>query len=363
MPLAGRRFQGFGNFDSRRIRYEPMKAVVYDRPGAFVVKTIPDPSPGPHEVLIKVLAAGVCGTDLHLHHGEFGPTYPLIPGHEVMGEVVECGTEVSNVNVGQRVCVDNTVSCGGCGECRRGKPVFCETLVAHGVNAPGGFAELYVSRADRCFVVDDLANDVAVFAEPTACVVHGLDMLEMQPGSNVLLYGAGPTGLILTQLLASSGAGTLTVAAPTQTKLDLAKRRGADHTVQMDRNDSATCNARLREIAPAGFDVVVDATGVLSVLEQAIPLTRTGGMVFVYGMTNEADLWAVSPYEIFRREITVRGSFAQQFAFDRSLMALRSGRVNTDEMITHRFGLDEYQGALNAITDSTCIKSVVYPNG
>jgi D-arabinitol dehydrogenase (NADP+) len=141
---------------------------VYDRPDAFVVKTIPDPSPGPHEVLIKVLAAGVCGTDLHLHHGEFGPTYPLIPGHEVMGEVVECGTEVSNVKVGQRVCVDNTVSCGGCGECRRGKPVFCETLVAHGVNAPGGFAELYVSRADRCFVVDDLANDVAVFAEPTA---------------------------------------------------------------------------------------------------------------------------------------------------------------------------------------------------
>jgi D-arabinitol dehydrogenase (NADP+) len=178
----------------------------------------------------------------------------------------------------------------------------------------------------------------------------------------VLLFGAGPTGLILTQLLAGSGAGHLTVAAPTQTKLDLAKRRGADEVVLVDRHDPTASATRLRASAPDGYDVVVDATGVLGVLEQAISLTRTGGTVFVYGMTAEADIWGVSPYEIFRRELTVKGSFAQQFAFDRSLQALRTGRVNTEGMITHRFTLDQYQAALDAISDSTCIKSIVVPN-
>jgi D-arabinitol dehydrogenase (NADP+) len=339
-----------------------MKAVVYDQPGAFVVREVADPVPGPHEVLLKVLATGVCGTDLHLHHGEFGPTYPLIPGHEVVGEVLSLGSEVDQLRIGQRVAVDNTVACGGCSECIRGLPVFCKKGIAHGVNAPGGFAELFSTRADRCFDVDDLAVEVAVFAEPTACVVHGLDVLSMQSGSNVLLFGAGPTGLILTQLLVASGAGCLTVAAPTQAKLDLAKSFGADHTVLMDRRDASASRSELQAIAPDGFDVVVDATGVLGVLEQAIAHTRTAGTVFVYGMTAEADLWKVSPYDIFRRELVVRGSFAQQFAFDRSLVALRNGRVNTDGIITHRFSLDEYQLALDAITDSSCIKSIIVPN-
>jgi D-arabinitol dehydrogenase (NADP+) len=200
-----------------------------------------------------------------------------------------------------------------------------------------------------------------MFAEPMACVIHGLDVLALSPGSRVLLFGAGPTGLLLTQMLATSGAGSLTVAAPTRAKLQLAAARGANHIVLVDRDDPAAATERLRELAGLGFDVVIDATGVVTVLDQAIPLLRVGGTVFVYGMTAENAKWTVSPYDIFRRELVIKGSFAQQFSFDRAVEALRDGRVDTTGMITHRFGLDRYAEALAAIADSSCIKAVITP--
>jgi D-arabinitol dehydrogenase (NADP+) len=338
-----------------------MKAIVYSSPRTFEVAEVPTPECGPGEVLVRVLVAGVCGTDAHLHEGEFGPTYPLTPGHEVAGEVVAVGEGVTTPIVGSLVTFDNAAVCGHCPECRRGRPAFCANLRAQGVTAPGGFAEFVITDADRCFVVDDLDPEVAVFAEPTACVIHGLDVLALTPGARVLLFGAGPTGLLLTQLLAGSGAGSLTVAAPTRAKLELAAAHGADHVVVVDRDDPGVAEAELRELAGPGFDVVVDATGVVSVLEQAIPLLGVGGTVFVYGMTAENARWAVPPYDIFRRELVIKGSFAQQFSFDRAVEALRTGRVDTTGMITHRFGLDQYADALAAIADSSCIKAVVIP--
>lgn len=338
-----------------------MRAVVYDRPGAFAVCQVPVPQPGPDEVLLRVLAAGVCGTDRHLHDGEFGPSYPLTPGHEFVGEVVAAGSSVGEALLGHRVAVDNTASCGRCVECRRARPAFCQHLVAQGVNAPGGFAEYVVTSADRCFCVDDLDVEVAVLAEPVACVVRGLDVLQLEAGASVLLFGSGPTGLILTSLLRHCGAGYLTVAARTQSKLDLASARGADHTVLIDRADPDAGYAELAAHAPLGYDVVIDATGALEVLQRSIPLTRTGGTVFVYGMAAEAALWQVQPYEVFRRELTIKGSFAQQFTFDRALDALRSGRVDADGLITHRFALQNYASALAAVSDSSVVKSLILP--
>ena len=338
-----------------------MKAVVYDEPGKFEVREVAVPAPGPGEVLIRVLAAGVCGTDLHLHAGEFGPTYPLTPGHEFVGVAVSVGTGVGEDMIGRRLVVDNTASCGQCVECRRARPAFCRNLLAQGVNAPGGFAEYVLTASGRCFTVDDLDPETAVFTEPVACVVHGLDVLELRPGSNVLLFGAGPTGLILTQLLAGSGATELTVAAPTQAKLDLARAHGADRTVLVDRKNAAASLEELRQGAPDGFDVVIDATGALVVLAQTLALTRIGGTVFVYGMTPESAVWPIAPYDIFRRELTIKGSFAQQFSFDRALSALRTGRVKTQGMISRRFALDAYDEALEAVADSSVVKAVIVP--
>lgn len=338
-----------------------MKAVIYDEPGRFEVREVAVPEPGPGEVLIRVLVAGVCGTDLHLHDGEFGPTYPLTPGHEFVGQVVAVGAGTAAEMIGRRFVVDNTGSCGHCVECRRARPAYCQNLIAQGVNAPGGFAEYVVTSSGRCFAVDDLDPETAVFTEPVACVVHGLDVLGLQPGANVLLFGAGPTGLVLTQLLARSGASELTVAAPTQAKLDLARAGGADQTVLVDRADPASSLDQLRKAAPDGFDVVIDATGAVAVLAQTLTLTRTGGTVFVYGMTSQAAVWSIAPYDIFRRELTIKGSFAQQFSFDRALSALRSDRVKTEGMISRRFSLDAYDEALAAVADSSVVKAVIVP--
>jgi len=338
-----------------------MKAVVYDEPRKFEVREVAVPEPGAGEVLIRILVAGICGTDLHLHAGEFGPSYPLTPGHEFVGEVVSVGTGVAEDMIGRRFVVDNTGSCGHCLECRRARPAYCRNLVAQGVNAPGGFAEYVVTSSGRCFAIDDLDAETAVFTEPVACVVHGLDVLGLRPGSNVLLFGAGPTGLILTQLLAGSGATELTVAAPTQAKLDLARARGADRTVLLDRHNTAASFEELRQAAPDGFDVVIDATGALVLLAQTLALTRTGGTVFVYGMTPQSAVWPIAPYDIFRRELTIKGSFAQQFSFDRALSALRSGRVKTQGMVSRRFTLDAYGEALGAVADSSVVKALIVP--
>jgi D-arabinitol dehydrogenase (NADP+) len=308
-----------------------------------------------------VLRAGICGTDLHLHDGEFGPTYPLTPGHEIAGEVADIGTEVLSLKIGQRVVIDNCYQCGECAQCRRKLANFCHKTVAQGVNAQGGFAEFIIARENRCFVVDDLDLDVAVFAEPVACVVHGLDQLALAPGSRVLIFGAGPTGLILAQLISKNSGSDLTVAAPTKFKLDIAIDRGATKIVQIDRKNVMVAIKELSDISPDGFDVVIDATGSLDILNQAIKLTRTGGMIFVYGMTSESAKWEVSPYEIFRRELTIKGSFAQAYSFDRALSMLRSGDVDTSDFITHRFGLHDYAEALKMTAASSCIKAIIEP--
>ncbi|SER37067.1 zinc-dependent alcohol dehydrogenase family protein [Microlunatus flavus] len=344
------------------------RAVVYDEPRRFTVRDVETPAPGPGQVVLRVLVAGVCGTDLHLHDGEFGPTYPLVPGHEFVGEVVEAGPAAGWGSgqdpadlLGHRVVVDNTASCGRCAECRRARPAFCHHLVAQGVNAPGGFADLVLTDADRCFVVDDLDPEVAVLAEPVACVLHGLDVLALPPGADVLVLGAGPTGLVLTSLLASGGAGRLTVAAPSAAKLALAQARGADEVVRLRRDDPAVGAQALRALAPEGFDVVIEATGAPAVLETTLGLVRTGGTVFVYGVPPEAAVWPVSSYDVFRRELTIKGSFAQQHSFDRALRVLRTGRVDPAGIVTHRFGLDAYADALAAVADSSVVKVVLRP--
>lgn len=339
-----------------------MRSIVYTEPENFTLEETVLRAPDSDEVVIEVELAGVCGTDLHLHHGEFGPSYPLTPGHELVGRVVARGSAVETPEVGDRVVADNTVACGACRNCRRGRTAFCTSVIAHGVNAPGAFAESVILKAERCFVVNDLAPEVAVLAEPVACVIRGLDVLAAAPGSEVLVLGAGPTGLMMAQLVKKfAGARRVVVAAPSAHKLELARRHGADLTVQMVRADPGVAEAALRADAPEGYEIVIDATGAIPVLQQAIGLTRTGGTMLIYGMTGEQDEWPVKPYEIFRRELTLKGSFAQQLTFDRAVAALRSGAVDTTGIISHRFSLDDYQGALDAISDSSVVKSVIEP--
>lgn len=337
-----------------------VRAVQYTAPREFSVTEMPDPVPGPGEIVVRPTLSGVCGTDLHIHAGGFFSAYPLIPGHEIAGEVVAWGAGVSGFAAGQRVVVDNASACGHCAACGRGEPLFCGDFRSLGVNAPGGFAELVVTRADKCFDADDIAPELAVLAEPLACVVHGMDVLALKPGADVVLIGAGTTGLLLAQLLVHGGASRVTLAGPTGFKLELAKSFGVDRVVRVARGDPAETAATLLGMAPGGYDVAIDATGASAVVQQLPELVKPNGTVFVYGMCDEQDRVFWSPYDIFRRQLTVKGSFAQVNCFERALALLRSGRVRAEGLITHRFGLDDYGSALEAVrSDPTSLKIVI----
>ena len=338
-----------------------MQAVVYDAPRRFAVQEVPRPVAGAGEVVVDVSLAGVCGTDVHLHEGGFFATFPLTPGHESTGVVRQVGDGVDHVRVGQRVAVDNASACGQCPRCSQGNPLYCANFRSLGVNAPGGFAQSLVSPAHKVYPADDVAEDVAVFAEPLACAVHGMDVLGLRPGADVLMIGSCTTGLLLAQLLLHGGAGRVTVAAPTQFKLDLAANYGVDNVIRITRDPETTFRT-LRDLAPDGFDVAIDVTGASGVVALLPDLVAVDGTVFVYGMCDAEDRVSWSPYDIFRRQLTIKGSFAQVNCMDRALAMLRSGRVRTDGLITHRFGLHAYDKALAALSeDPTCLKAVVTP--
>lgn len=336
-----------------------MKAVVFREGSKWAVEDVDTPVPGEGQALLKVLRTGVCGTDEHLLHGGFIAKLPLIPGHEMVGEVVELGPGADGPPIGTKVVVDNTITCGECGACSEGSPLFCENFISLGCNDAGAFAEYVVVRAGKTFPIGDLPVEVAAFTEPTACAMHGVDLLELKPASDVLIFGAGPTGLILSQLVRLAGAARVTVAAPTQSKLDLALEYGADAVVKMDRNDSSAAIAELRALAPRGFDAVIEATAAIPVFEMAIGLTKTGGTLMAYGVYAEDALAKVSPSEIFSREIRIQGSFAQNACIGRALFALQTGRIKTEGLATTVVGLNDFGKALDNLHDSSEVKTVV----
>jgi D-arabinitol dehydrogenase (NADP+) len=340
-----------------------MKAVVYDAPKQYSVKEVPIPEAGPGEVRIKVHQVGVCGTDVHIHHGDFGAVFPLTPGHELVGTVDALGEGTGRFAVGEQVTVNPNVYCGTCDYCLAGRLILCSDMKGLGSNFPGFFAEYATVREDLVFSVEGIHPDTAVFTEPAACAMHGLESLQIRPGATALVFGAGPTGLLLAQLIRSGGAASVTVAAPTPFKLETARALGVDQTVLIDRADMEGNRARLLEASGAdGYDYVVEATGSTAIGNICVPLTRNGGTVLVYGVTRADETVSFHPFDVFRREITIKGSFAEMTSFGAAIRALRSGRARTDGIITHRFSLDDYGKALDAVAgDRTAHKVVIVP--
>jgi D-arabinitol dehydrogenase (NADP+) len=339
-----------------------MKAIVYDSPRNFSYRDTADPKTNADEVLIRVHACGLCGTDLHIHIGEFGPHFPLIPGHEFTGEIAELGAEVSGFSVGQRVVANSNTVCGTCFYCKRGDRLLCENLGAYGVTLNGGFAEFLKVKVDRVFAIHNLSAREAVMVEPTACAVHGTEVLDAKPGSDILLFGAGPTGQVLAQLVKLNGAARLVVAAPPGPKLDLVSRLAADEVVPMDRQNNEVHRKRLEQLSFKGFDYVIEATGAPSVCQEALTFVRRRGTLLVYGVYPENASVRFSPFDLFRGEISIKGSFAQLDSFPRALAYLESGRVKVNEIVTEELPLAEFQQALELAWARKGIKTALVPN-
>jgi D-arabinitol dehydrogenase (NADP+) len=244
-----------------------VKAAVLEAVKKVVVRgDVAEPAIGPRDVLVRSKACGICGTDVHIWEGDFFPTFPLIPGHELAGEVAAVGGEVEGLKVGDRVMVDPTVTCEECHFCMINRQNHCLRWNAVGVTRDGGFGEYVRVPAKNCYRFENVSFGEAAFCEPLACVVFGQDRARIDIGSEVLILGAGPIGQLHLQASRANGAAAVTVVDVMESKLDLARTEGAAETVIADN----ALEQRLRRIAPYGFDVVIDATGVARVLTESL---------------------------------------------------------------------------------------------
>src|SRR3954471_18551528 len=214
-----------------------MKAAVLEGVKNIVVRTgVAEPTIGPKDCLVRSRACGICGTDVHIWDGEFFPTYPLVPGHELAGEVVEVGAEVTGLAAGDRVMVDPTVTCEECHFCMINRQNHCLRWNAVGVTRDGGFAELVRVPAKNCYRFEHVSFSEAAFCEPLACVVFGQDRARIALGSEVLILGGGPIGQLHVQASRANGASSVTVVDVVESKLALGKELGATDTVIADND-------------------------------------------------------------------------------------------------------------------------------
>ncbi|KAI1189564.1 GroES-like protein [Nemania serpens] len=338
-----------------------MKALRYEKPEVWSIVEVPLPTLRPGDVLLKVKACGVCGTDLHIHEGEFIAEFPLIPGHETIGEVVALSDNVKGFKIGDRVAADNSELCGHCFYCRRGEELLCEDFKAHGVlGLDGGFAEYCAYPQGRLFKIENLSDIDATLIEPASCAMHGLEKIAPKPGSHALLIGAGPTGLMMAQFLKHSGVSRLTIAAPGGPKVELAKSLdAADYYVSLDRSDPTPQWEQIKKDNPYGFDIVVEASGSAKVLEDAINYVRRGGKLVCYGVYPNAARVSWPPSKIFGDEITIIGSFSETFMFPATVDYLDSGKVKTKGIVNKTFKLEQWGEALESIRNKSAIKAAI----
>jgi D-arabinitol dehydrogenase (NADP+) len=216
---------------------------------------------------------------------------------------------------------------------------------------------------DKVFKIKDhLSFDEASFTEPTACAIHGMDKIDVQMGDNILMFGAGPTGLILAQLLKHGGAGNIIVAAPSKFKLDLVEKLNIGTPILFDRNDESVHEKKIKSMFPKGFDIIIDATGAASVTQSCFKYAKKGSKIVIYGVCDEKDRISVSPYDVFYNEYKIIGSFAQTHCYDRAINALETGIVKVDSFISHKFSLDEYEKGLQMVmTGKQSHKVIINP--
>ncbi|KAL4777011.1 chaperonin 10-like protein [Aspergillus nidulans var. acristatus] len=337
-----------------------MKALLYDKPEVHTIAEIPVPTLRENDVLIKVKACGVCGTDLHIHEGEFIAQFPLVPGHETVGVVAAVGPKVKGFDIGDRVVADNSELCGECFYCRRGDELFCENFQAHGVTMNGGFAEYCAYPAGRVFKIQNLSDVDATLLEPASCAAHGLDKIAPKMGSRVLLFGAGPTGLILAQLLRLNGGCHVVVCAPEGLKMELAKSLGAgDEYIGLSRQDPSAQFNKLKADNPYGFDIVVEATGNVKILEDSINYVRRGGKLVVYGVYANKDRVSWPPSKIFGDEIQIIGSFSEVYKFPAAIDYLDSGKVKVSGIVNKVYKIEQWEECLQSMRNKSAIKAAI----
>lgn len=312
------------------------------------------PTPAPGEVLIRVEACGICGTDRHLLHGTFPSKPPLTLGHEFSGIIVGVGAGVTLAE-GTRVTCDPNTWCGRCENCLRGRVNLCLNNVATGLGRDGGFAEFCAFPAHKAHVLPgDLDPLHGAFCEPLACTIHGIDIGAPKAGERVMILGGGVIGMLALQLCVQAGAEVMLVTRQAS-KQALGRSLGAHET--------AATEAAAKAIWAKGADLVVECAGVAETVEMAPRLTRDGGRVVILGVLGAGETVLIEPFDLLFREVQLLSSFINPFTQERAAAMIAAGRIKLDPLISRTLPLAEAAESIIQPARAGEIRAIVLPNG
>lgn len=322
------------------------------------------PELGSDEVLIKVMACGVCGSDVHIYDGDQGSTSttpPLVQGHEFSGVVVEVGNNVTSCKKGDRVCVDPADNCNACYYCASGMMHHCEHMGAIGTNIDGGFSQ-YCKVPGR--LIHHLADDVTfiegAMAEPLACCINGADRSNIKVGDNVVVYGGGMIGLLLLQLAKRKGAANVVLVEPVEEKRKMAEKLGAVFTINPVQEN---VKAALLSHGLNHIQVVIETCGRKNTSEEAIDIADRGGTVILFAVTKVDSKIDLMTYELFQKELTIKGSYCSPYAMGRAVELINSHSIDVTTMLA---GTKSLEGLTEILRDPAVRakgKWVILPNG
>ncbi|MCF8486169.1 MAG: zinc-dependent alcohol dehydrogenase family protein [Rhodobacteraceae bacterium] len=309
-----------------------MQAVRLLKTKDLALVDIPQPQPGPGEIVIKVEAAGVCGTDRHLFLGEFPCKGPVTLGHEFSGIVSAVGAGVE-LPLGTRVTCDPNDPCLTCAQCLRGRVNLCSRNSVTGITRDGGFAPFACFPARKAIVLpDDLHPHHGAFCEPLSCTLHGMDLAALRPGERCLIIGGGVIGLMAVQLARLAGAEVMLLTR-SKAKQDLALSFGATAI--------AAAPDQVLSIWPEGADTVIECAGVVQTIECAPRLTRNGGRIVILGVLPQGQKVQIEPFDLLFREISILHSFLNPFTQQRAAHLIASGAVQVAPMISRLVPLEQ----------------------
>ena len=324
-----------------------MRAAYLVEPGRFDLREVPRPEPGADEALIQIERTGICGTDIHIFHGHYAAdSLPMIPGHEMMGHVAGLGANVTWLEEGQPVVIDNNIGCTRCYWCRRNEILNCPTMRQMGIHMDGGFAD-YISVPARLVLPApaDVPAEVLALTEPLACVVRAARKAQVTFGQSVVVIGAGPIGNLHVQLLRTIGAAPIIVTDISRERLAMAP---ADFAVLPDALDDTV----MRATDGRGADIVIESVGNIALYKKAQQLIRKGGHLAVFGLTGAGETLPVDILQTILTETSLKGSVAGmgQDMHD-ALTLLTYGRIDTRPFVGVDYALEDIQAAFDTFAD------------
>lgn len=315
-----------------------MKCAVFNGKCNMTIDEREIPEPAADEVLIKIMACGVCGSDVHIFFGDQGSTSsipPLIQGHEFSGVVVKIGKDVVECKVGDKVCADPADNCNDCYYCANGMMSHCENMGAIGTNRDGGFSQYCVVPSRLIHLLgEDVTFVEGAMAEPLACCINGADRSDIKVGDNVVVYGAGAIGILLMQLARMRGAARVIVIEPSEEKRKMAEKLGATLTINPMENKVADV---LKEHKLEHIQVVIETCGLKSTSEEAMEIVDRQGTVVLFAVTALDATISLKTYNLFQREITIKGSFCSPYDMGRAVELINAHAIDVTTMINNQY--------------------------